>query len=327
MAARPRFWFIPCMSGDFRLTDLDEKTCRLTVEDPTPSDYATLQPFLATMVEMNWLDPAKAKIKEKGLTVIDLRIDIGLAGPLLVGQVHAKGDTWTAVRSVQGQISVNDGTSLALDLTPGPTSICDPLTVPCPYPPCRAEKGAKCRNPQTGAVREVAHPTRITAANKHGEPQLPAPLPVVEPVPLPPEPVAAATFQPPARGCPPATACERRSSEVLRTFCTAAQWASWQHTGRMKVIGNYTGIRYDLYHRDEAAARGFRHTLIAPLPDDVSYARRWGSIPPREVCVWRTNVPPEEEALAIKMAVEHREHWLLSDSDGNVTVPAAGEGW
>ena len=33
-----------------------------------------------------------------------------------------------------------------------------------------------------------------------------------------------------------------------------------------------------------------------------------------EVCAWDNRVPPEEEALGLKMAIEHREKWLLADT-------------
>jgi hypothetical protein len=41
----------------------------------------------------------------------------------------------------------------------------DPLNVPCPYEPCRAPTGEKCRNPTRGRpTRATAHPSRLDAA-------------------------------------------------------------------------------------------------------------------------------------------------------------------
>ncbi len=294
MGSKLRFWFVPCPSGDFRLTALTDDACRLIVEDPTVEDYAKLQPFLATMVELGWLAPSAAKVKPKGLTTIDLKVDIGVAGPLLVGHVLVDGDSWTAVRSTAGRVVVNDGVDLSLD-EPKPE--------------------AKPEAPKPEAPKPEAPTTALAL-----------PPPTVTPMPVPEEAVAAATLAPPRRGCPPPTACERRASEVLRAFCSGAQWRSWEANGRMAVIGNYTGIRYTLFHRNEAAARGFGHVLLAPTPADVSKARRYAIMrPDREVCVWRQDIPPEEEALGIKLAVEHREQWLLAGTDGEVRgVPAAG---
>ena len=66
----------------------------------------------------------------------------------------------------------------------------------------------------------------------------------------------------------------------------------------MRVMGNHTGAAYRLYHRDEAARRGVPRLLVRVATGEP-------------VCVWDGAVPPAEEALAIKLAVEHQEAWLL----------------
>ncbi len=111
------------------------------------------------------------------------------------------------------------------------------------------------------------------------------------------EPLAAATIPEPKRGCPAPAHARRRASEVLRTFSTRPQWQTWERAGFMRLVGGTTGKSYRLYHRDEAAVRGLGHVLI-----DVSTGE--------EVCVWDDGVPAEEEALGVKLAVEHREPWL-----------------
>jgi len=65
----------------------------------------------------------------------------------------------------------------------------------------------------------------------------------------------------------------------------------------MRLIGQ-SGRSYDLHHRDAAARRGMSTVLR-----DVALGC--------DICVWDDRVPPAEEALAIKLAVEHREAWLL----------------
>lgn len=265
----PRYWFLPCASGDFRLVALTDEVCRLTVEDPTIQDYTAIQPFLAVMAEMGWVKPEKAIVRPKGLTTIDIRVGIAVAGPILVGTIHVNAETWTAVRCEDGRVTVNDG----VDVTPAPAEPAKPAEPPT--------------QPSTSLVP--------------AEPALPAEPAVV----------AAVTVTPPRRGCPAPAACERRSSEVLRVFSTADQWASWQTRGRMTLYGSHTGARYTLFHRNEASARGLGHVLLAPAPEDVSRPRTWRS-GSREVCVWDDGLPAEEEALGIKLAVEHREVWLLS---------------
>lgn len=109
---------------------------------------------------------------------------------------------------------------------------------------------------------------------------------------------AAATVAPPRKGCPAPTPAERRASQVLRVFSTERQMGTWANEGWMRLVGSHTGEAYRLYHRDEAAKRGLPRLLIRAATGEP-------------VCVWDDRVPPAEEALAIKLAVEHREPWLL----------------
>lgn len=65
----------------------------------------------------------------------------------------------------------------------------------------------------------------------------------------------------------------------------------------MTLIGSRTGYAYDLFHRNVAARRRLTHVLVERRSGDT-------------ICAWDDRVPPEEEALGIKLAIEHREGWL-----------------
>jgi len=110
---------------------------------------------------------------------------------------------------------------------------------------------------------------------------------------------AAVTLRKPRRGCPKPEATVRRASEVLKTFCTQRQWTDWVRLGFLRARGNHTGQLYTVFHRNEAA----RRRIPRLLTDHQGYP----------MCVYDQSLPPEEEALAIKFAVEHRERWLLSE--------------
>lgn len=109
---------------------------------------------------------------------------------------------------------------------------------------------------------------------------------------------AAASVSPPTRGCPAPEPCNRRASEVLRAFSTTTQWQDWQFGGWMRVVGNVTGKSYRLWHRDAAAQRGLSHVLEECGTGDT-------------ICVYDPLRPSEEEALSIKLAIEHHEGWLV----------------
>lgn len=108
---------------------------------------------------------------------------------------------------------------------------------------------------------------------------------------------AAATVRQPARGCPAPEPCERRASEVLKAFSTVSQWQRWKREGKMLCIGNATGRAYFVHHRNHAAQLGMGHSVSMVSTGE-------------EICIWDGGVPAEEEALAAKLAIEHREKWL-----------------
>jgi len=82
-----------------------------------------------------------------------------------------------------------------------------PLSVPCPYPPCRSPAGHRCYNSATRRALKGHHPSRIDAAAQ-GIPEDPSPTPP----PTPPEPTCGAV-------CP---ICERELAtpeEATRGIC------------------------------------------------------------------------------------------------------------
>lgn len=116
------------------------------------------------------------------------------------------------------------------------------------------------------------------------------------------EPEAAATLATPERGCPMPAPANRRASEVLAAFSTPRQRESFEAHGRMKVIGNRSGRSYYVYHRDEAAKRGLSRCIATAQGEPI--------------CAWDATVPAEEEVLSLKLALEHREAWLLQKARG-----------
>lgn len=115
---------------------------------------------------------------------------------------------------------------------------------------------------------------------------------------------AVAVVTPPYRGCPEPEPRARRASTVLRTFCTADQWSSFARLGYLHAIGPVSGRLYRVWHEGAANAAKMRRCLT--LEDGTA------------VCAWENSVPPEEQALALKLAVEHREAWLLHVGHGQI---------
>lgn len=113
---------------------------------------------------------------------------------------------------------------------------------------------------------------------------------------------AAATTKTPTRCCPE---CEpgavEPASEVLLSFLTPEQHATWAKHRFIVVQGGVTGHQYMLAHR---------HTPLA-----VANTRMCRDLTDDAVMHFHdVSVPPEEEVLAAKLALEHREHWLRNEA-------------
>ena len=232
-----RALFIPCWSGDFRLESAPENTSLLTVEDPTAGDREVLQRFLVDARARGWLAEDEG-IQRRGLTKLPIAHPMSVVAPVMAALLTEPGESWTAIRRVDGKVEVVDGNTL---------------------PP-----------------------------EKTGEPAI----------------EAVAVVKKPQRGCPEPQAATRRASAVLRAYCTTSQWASWQAFGYFAARGNASGRIYRVWHEDAAAKAGMARclTLMNGTP----------------VCAWDQSVPPEEQALALKLAVEHREAWLLHVGNGHI---------
>lgn len=130
-------------------------------------------------------------------------------------------------------------------------------------------------------------------------PELPAPKAETKPKP---KPEAAVTVKRPTPSCPQ---CEvgaiGPASEVLLEFLDDEQHADWAEHRSLVAYGGMTGRPYLLAHRNspQAALQG-RICMDLSLDSIVHFHDR--------------TVPPEEEVLAAKLILEHREPWLRNEA-------------
>lgn len=115
-------------------------------------------------------------------------------------------------------------------------------------------------------------------------------------------PAKAASVRRPTPCCPD---CEVGSvapaSEVLLAFLSDEEHATWARDRAIVVTGGLTGHRYLLAHRRSALA-AYNTKMCFDLDD--------GQI----VHFHDNSVPPEEEVLAAKLILEHREPWLRNEA-------------
>jgi len=116
------------------------------------------------------------------------------------------------------------------------------------------------------------------------------------------KPAVAASVKRPTPCCP---TCEVGSvapaSEVLLEFLNHEEHGTWARERAIVVTGGLSGHQYLLAHRESPIAA--ENTKMCFDLDDG------------EVCHFHDNsVPPEEEVLAAKLILEHREPWLRNEA-------------
>jgi len=116
------------------------------------------------------------------------------------------------------------------------------------------------------------------------------------------QPAKAASVRRPTPCCPD---CEIGSvapaNEVLLSFLNDEEHETWARERAIIVTGGLTGHRYVLAHRQSALA-AYNTKVCFDLDDG-------------QVLHFHDNsVPPEEEVLAAKLILEHREPWLRNEA-------------
>jgi hypothetical protein len=115
-------------------------------------------------------------------------------------------------------------------------------------------------------------------------------------------PEAAATVKRPTPSCP---ACIpgaiEPAKEVLLAFLSEEEHASWATHRAIEVVGGLSGHRYLLAHRHSPLAQRWGRICFDLEHEAVVHFHDW-------------TVPPEEEVLAAKLILEHREPWLRNEA-------------
>jgi len=111
-----RAWYIPSWTGDFRLEALPDIVgrCVLTVEDPTAVEEKVLARFRETCKGNGWW-PNRQVIHPKGRSEIRIEAPLREAGVILAGLSSPPQGTLTAVRCVDGTVSVDLNPAGALE--------------------------------------------------------------------------------------------------------------------------------------------------------------------------------------------------------------------
>lgn len=117
------------------------------------------------------------------------------------------------------------------------------------------------------------------------------------------EKATAVTVRQPRLGCPDCDGKKERdraACDVLWAFLDDEQRASWRLRRAFVAQGNHTGSRFFVMARDTEMAK--KNRRVAMHMDGVDRGR--------PLCIYDPTLPPEEEVLAVKLHLEHRERWV-----------------
>jgi hypothetical protein len=92
-----------------------------------------------------------------------------------------------------------------------------------------------------------------------------------------------------------------RASEVLLSFLNDEEHRQWAERRAIEVVGHLSGHRYLVCHRNSKLAQMFGRMCFDLTDMGVMHFHDWA-------------VPPEEEVLAVKHILEHREPWLRNEA-------------
>ena len=116
------------------------------------------------------------------------------------------------------------------------------------------------------------------------------------------KPEKAATVKRPTPSCPQCYVdATEPATEVLLSFLDEEQHHQWSKDRSMIVTGGLTGHRYLIAHR---------HSEKAARAGKICYDIDDGGV----LHFHDHSVPPEEEILATKLILEHREPWLRNEA-------------
>ena len=285
-------WYRPSWNGDLRLVDRADGRTVIYAARPTASERETLAAFLAEARKLRWTRNKLLALRPDGYEIEEevgvLDAPVSVTGPVFARIAQPGAAVVTAVRMVDGRVEVVDNADSA-------------AVVAVAEKAATGEKAAASapqtyRDPAPGAkTRPKAEPKPKPKENKPKESKEK-------------KEAVAATLHRPTPCCP---SCMEGSiepaREVLLSFLDDEEHESWARNRTIVVQGGLSGHRYLIAHRHSDAAK--RIGRICYDLDDwcVVHFHDW-------------SVPPEEEVLAAKIILEHREPWLRNEA----TVLCAG---
>lgn len=276
-------WYIPSWNGDLRLVPGDDNTTLLSIEDPTPDEERILENLGKILLEKEYVEEWTTRRPGFFAKLIGKKHEIKINAPI----------------EKLGPLVVNT-------MRPGP-AVLTAITF----------KGGKCLVTSEGNEELVRLTEAVVAGTtpfeklEEGTDKKPDSKKSKALVKEKAEPTAAATVRRPTPSCPQ---CQpgaiKPASEVLLSFLNEEEHASWAKERFIIVEGGMSGHRYVLAHRHSRLTQHFGRICYDLDAGCIVHFHDW-------------RVPPEEEILAAKLILQHREPWLRNEATMFQAAPDA----
>lgn len=282
-------WYFPSWNGDVRIETHpdDEQKTLVTIIEPTNDELRVLKSLAILFGEKGWMkgrktiwDPRGNRDRQES-TIHAPLLDIGL---YMIGHIKPGIATLTAVKLENGEVkakaSAEKGFIAWLNTFLGKSKEEDKIT----------DVGELAKMLETATSIESPHRQESPGPRRGEEKTKPKKT------------EKATTVKRPTPCCPKCIpGAVEPANEVLQSFLTAEQHELWAKDRAIIVRGGITGHRYLVSHRHG------RHAIKAGKIcfdlDDLGVLHFHDN-----------SVPAEEEVLATKLILEHREPWLRNEA-------------
>jgi len=280
VVARRFPWYIPSWNGDLRLIPSDNDTTLLSIVDPTPDEERILENLGKVFLENDFVEEWTTRRPGFFARLVGKKHEIKInapiekLGPLVVAAMRPGPAVLTAITFTGGKCLVTSGNTEEL------ATMTDAVVAGTPY------RNAAATEPEKTEKAEAKKPDskKSKALAKKEEPK------------------AAATVRRPTPSCPQCQpGAVDPASEVLLSFLNEDEHKSWAQARFIIVEGGMSGHRYVLAHRHSPMAQHIGRICYDLDTRCVVHFHDW-------------RVPPEEEILAAKIILQHREPWLRNEA-------------
>jgi len=280
-------WYIPSWNGDMRLVphDKDPQKTLMMIVKPTLNEQKAINAIGEECRKNGWIRKWEVFEPKEGFFSpnsweFEINATLEQLSPIVATIMRPGPAVLTAIKLSNDEVITCSGGRAELQEFVQTAYRSAPGVLPAP---------------PVAAVAAAATEAVVQGKTEETKPEEPKPEAIAKPE-------AAATVKRHTPCCPSCVSGSiEPATEVLLAFLTEEQHRDWAKKRSIIVEGGLSGCRYRLSHRHSRRAQRDGRICYDLDTDCVVHFHDW-------------TVPPEEEVLAAKLILEHREPWLRNEA-------------